>query len=252
MYPHSFLWHFLWLAPRVLQLAIAAIMIRRGLVRAYPIFFAYTVFQIVEEGTLFTLDHADAISDYQYWSVHWVGLSISCALRFGVIWEICSTVLRHYPALHRVNRLAFRWAIVFLLFLAIIVAARAPEDGTPHIFSGIHILDLSVNVVQSGLWILLLGFSAYFGLSWRSFAYGIASGLGVFATVALATEARRIWTGAVAGYAFDFVTMTSYTCCTVIWLAYLLAPEKAVGTLKDLPEDNLEHWNAELQRLLLQ
>ncbi len=52
-------------------------MIRRGLVRDYPIFFAYTVFQIVEEGTLFTLDHMDAISDYQYWSWHWVGLSIS-------------------------------------------------------------------------------------------------------------------------------------------------------------------------------
>jgi hypothetical protein len=252
MYPHSFLWHFLWLAPHVLQVAIAAIMIRRGLVHEYPLFFSYTVFQIIEEGTLFALDHNDAVSDYQYWSVHWAGLAISSALRFGIIWEICSSVLRPYPALRRLNVLIFRWAFVFLLFIAIAVAARAPEDGSPHIFSRIHVLDISVNVIQSGLWLLVLGFAAYFRLSWRSFSYGIASGLGVFATVALATEARRIWTGPIAGYSFDFVTMTSYTCCTAIWLAYLLVPERSLGTPHEPPENPLEQWNAELQRLLLQ
>ena len=75
-------------------------------------------------------------------------------------------------------------------------------------------------------------------------------GLGIFACVDLATETVRIWSGP-AAY-FDFVTMATYHCCVVIWLVYLLAPQTAPLTAKELPENNLEQWNAELQRLLLQ
>ena len=53
MYPHSFLWHYLWIAPHALQFVIAIIMVRRRKFREYPVFFAYTVFQIVEGGNAF-------------------------------------------------------------------------------------------------------------------------------------------------------------------------------------------------------
>ncbi|MGA9813398.1 MAG: hypothetical protein WBQ64_11510, partial [Terriglobales bacterium] len=110
----------------------------------------------------------------------------------------------------------------------------------------------SVSVMQSGLLILLVGFCSYFGLSWRNLTYGIACGLGIFSSVKLATEAIRVWTGPVAGYAFDFVTMATYHCCVVIWLVYVLAPETARSTVQELPQNTLDEWNAELQRLLLQ
>jgi hypothetical protein len=252
MYPHSPLWHFLWLAPRALQILIAGIMLRRGLVRDFPIFFTYTVFQILSEGTLFVFDHDAAVSDYLYWYTYWVGLTVSSGLRFGIIWEICSGVFSRYPGLRRLNRFLFRWAIVVLLFLAIALAANAPEDGTFHILSRTRVLDLSVNVMQSGLWLLLVGLCAYFRLFWRSIAYGIAFGLGIFATVALAAGAARLWTGFVAGYAYDFVVMGAYNCSTVVWLVYVLMPEKVHRNLKDLPQNDLEQWNAELQRLLPQ
>ncbi len=82
MYPHSFLWHYLWIAPHALQILIAVVMMRRGLVRDFPVFFAYTVFQIVEEGTLFILDHSRAVSGYQYWYCRSVGLGFDVTLRF--------------------------------------------------------------------------------------------------------------------------------------------------------------------------
>ena len=44
--------------------------------------------------------------------------------------------------------------------------------------------------------------------------------------------------------------MATYHCCVVIWLVYLLVPETA-HSVKELPENTLEQWNAELQRLLL-
>jgi hypothetical protein len=251
MYPHSFLWHYLWIAPHALQIIVVIVMIRRGLVREFPVFFAYTAFQIVEEGTLFILDHSAAVSAYQYWCAHWVGLTIDVGLRFAVIYEIASNVFQNYPGLKQLSRILFRGAAVVLLLTAIVVAVLAPEDGTLPIISRVHILDLCVSVMQAGLLLILVTFSSYFGLSWRSLTYGIAFGLGIFASVDLATESIRVWAGPVGGYAFDFVTMATYHCCVAIWLVYLLAPEMARKTVMELPENKLEQWNAELQSLLL-
>ncbi len=252
MYPHSFLWHYLWIAPHALQIIVAVVMLRRGWFHEFPVFFAYTVFQVLEEGTLFVLDHSAAVSGYQYWCAHAVGLAIDVTLRFAIIFEVFSSIFRNYPGLRRLCRLLFRGAAVVLLFAAIIAAIHAPEFGMFPFLTRIHVLDLGVSILQSGLLILLLTFSSYSGLSRRNLAFGIALGLGIFSSVDLATEAIRVWTGPVAGYAFDFVTMATYHCCVVIWLVYLLAPESVRSTVKELPENALEQWNAELQRLLLQ
>jgi len=141
--------------------------------REYPPFFAYTVFQIVEGGTLFVLDHIDAVSGDQYWLTHRVCQMFDTALRFAIIFEIFSSVFGKDPGLKQLTRVLFRGAAVVLLFAAIAVAARAPDDGTPAILSRVHLLNLSVDVMQSGLLLLLVGFASYFGLSWRSPAYGI-------------------------------------------------------------------------------
>jgi hypothetical protein len=251
MYPHSFLWHYLWLAPHAFQVVLAVFMVRRQLVREFPVFFIYTLFEIVGESTLFILDHAAAVSNLQYWYAHWVVSVISIGLRFAVMSEIFSSVFRRYTGLQGLGRIVFRWATVVLLLAAIVIAARAPEDGTLHLFSRVHVLDLAVDMMQGGLWLLLLCFSFYFGVSWRGFAYGVAFGFGVFSAVDLASETLRAWTGPEAGYAFDFVAMATYHCCVLVWLLYVFVPEPAPDVVKELPEHDLEQWNAELQRLLL-
>jgi hypothetical protein len=46
--------------------------------------------------------------------------------------------------------------------------------------------------------------------------------------------------------------MATYHCCVLVWLLYVFVPEPAPDVVKELPEHDLEQWNAELQRLLLQ
>jgi hypothetical protein len=252
MYAHSFLWHYLWIAPHALQLIIAIVMIRRRLFNDFPVFLTYTIFQAIAGTVLFILDHMAAVSGYQYWYAHWTVSLSSTGLRFGVIWEVFRNIFRDYPGLQRLTRVVFRTGLVVFLFVAIVIAARAPEVGSLHILSRVHILDLFMDIIQTGLWMLLIGLSYYFGLSRGTFAYGIVFGLGIFSTVDLATEAIRVWTGFIAGHAFDLVSMATYHCCVVVWLVYLLAPETIHRTPKELPNNNLEQWNAELQRLLVQ
>ena len=124
---------------------------------------------------------------------------------------------------------------------------------TPFLLSGVHVLNRAVGLVQSGLLVFLFLFCAYFRLSWRAYTYGIAVGLGIFASVDLATAALRVWVGtpAAGSYVLDFVTMATYHCCVLIWLVYMLVPEAASESVAEVPHHNLEQWNAEMQRLLL-
>jgi hypothetical protein len=178
---------------------------------------------------------------------------LSIALRFAIIHEIFSQVFRPYPGLGELSRRLLRWASVVLVLVAIVVAAYAPGDATHPILSGINVIARAVGLVQSGLLVFLFLFSSYFGLSWKNYVYGIAVGMGIFASVDLATSAIRLATGPGAGsYVYSLVTMATYHCCVLIWLVYMLAPESARRPVNELPSHNLEEWSTALQRLLLQ
>jgi len=253
MSPHSVLWHYLSIAPLIFQVWIAVVLIRTRRFREFPAFFLYTLFELALRSTLFVLDHSPAVSAYQYWNVHTVGKAVSIVLRFAVINEIFSNAFRIYPGIWELSRLLFRWAAVLLFCIAAVVSAYSAGEDIYPLFAGIHVLNRAVSLLQAGMLVFLFLFSSYFGLSWKNFAYGIALGLGVFSSVSLAIEAIRIWVGpATRNYIFDIVTMGTYHGCVLIWLLYLVSQEPARDTSEALPRGNLEHWNAELQRLLLQ
>jgi len=157
--------------PTSSRVAIALIMIRRRLVREFPVFLTYTLFQIVMGGTLFMLDHISAVSADQYVNAQWVDTIGSIVLRFALIYEIFNRIFDPYPALAELGRILFRWGVVVLLLVAVAVAARAPNDSTP-LLSGIHVANCAVSLMQSGLLVFLFLFSSYFGLSWQNYVYG--------------------------------------------------------------------------------
>jgi len=252
MSPHSLLWHYLWVAPHALQAVLAVVMVRRRLWREFPVFFVYTVFEAVMCGVLFALDHSPSVSPQQYWHVDWVVLAISIALRFGIIHEIAARFFGPYPGLKELSRLLMLWGSVVLAVMAVGVAAYAPGDTSPPILAGVHVVDRAVGLVQSGLLVFVFLFASYFGLSWKSHVYGIAVGLGVFSSVDLATSALRVAIGpGDRSFVFSLITMATYHACVLLWLVYLLAPEPVRPPVKELPDHNLEEWNAALQRLLM-
>lgn len=253
MYPHSPLWHYLWLGPHLIQLGLAGLMIRRRMHRDYPIFFAYTVFQAVKETVLFYLDHSSVISVSVYWKCYGVGEAGDVVLRFAVIYEVFTNLFRPYPALNKMTRQILSWSAVLLLLIAVAVAWYEPGLGAGRLTYGYQLVDRTVSMVQSGLLVFLFLFASYFGISWRNYVFGIAFGMGVFSSVDLLTTAIRLQAGPFAGdYVLDFVLMVTYHVSVLIWLAYLLAPERERTPTKHLPDNNLEQWNAELERLLLQ
>ncbi len=261
MTPYLVLYYYLWVAPHVLQGILAFVMVRRGLHRQFPMFFLYTGFEVLQCGVLLAV--SQFVSDFGavYFQVFAVGLAVSTAIRFGVIHELFRHFFRRYPALSGPGRFLFRGATVLLLLIAVGLAISAPGSGVDQISRATayrslegttFALDRAVTILQCGLLISLFLFSRYFGLSWRSNAFGVALGLGVFASLELATSAMRIYFPSVARV-FDISNMVTYHFCVLIWMVYLMAPEREPNyTLQALPEHDLEIWNRELQRLLQQ
>jgi hypothetical protein len=74
--------------------------------------------------------------------------------------------------------------------------------------------------------------------------------LGAFASANLVAAAIRSQTGFLYNTPLNYFTMGTYQGCVLVWVLYLLAPERvAQYTVKTLPENDLELWNQELQRL---
>lgn len=253
MTPLRMLWYCLWFAPHILQGILLFDMVRRRLQRSFPMFFLYTAFEILQFGVLFAISRSSLHFGGGYVRVYTVGLALSTAIRFAVIHELFGHFFLRYPVLNGSGRLLFRGVTIILLLVAVGLAVSAPGSSENFLLNATYVLDRTVSVLQCGLLISLFLFSRYFVLSWRSHAFGIALGLGIFASVELATSAIWLHLGAFGNPVLNVLTMAVYYCCVLIWMLYLMEPERAPQyPSRKLPECDLEIWNQELQRLLQQ
>jgi hypothetical protein len=247
----SVLSYYLWICPHLLLGAILFAMVRSGLHRQFPMFFLYAAFETLQFAVLFTISCSPLGFGEGYVRAYSVGLGISTVIRFGVIYELFRHFFRQYPALDGLGRRLFRGATIALLLVAAGVAILAPSKSTNLLLNATYATDRAVCVLQCGLLILLFSLSRYFSLAWRSHAFGIALGLGIFASVELATAAVWLHLEAFGNLVVNLVTMATYHLCVLIWMFYIMRPERATSyVLTPLPEHDLEMWNNELQRLV--
>ncbi|MGD0760922.1 MAG: hypothetical protein ABR921_18640 [Candidatus Sulfotelmatobacter sp.] len=241
--PHSLLWHYLDAAPCILLLLLAVIIYRRSLHREFPIFLIFAIVQGVTMLALYVLNVTLPLSWAPFWwKANFVHLLIEVALKFAVIGEIFSQLL------------------------------KPPSQFAPVIANSLR-LDLADYVIQCGMLLCILLFAAYFHLAWGRLASGIALGLGLAGSVQLGTWA--VWSNLALSlhqiHLLDFVNMGVYHVSVLIWFYYVLTTPKVTRMDKlgddddyyddrdssgqDLSgEDERQHdlvvWNRELERLL--
>jgi hypothetical protein len=251
MATHSLLYLYLWFAPHVLQVALAVMMVRRKLAREFPAFFLYTVFEVLQFVVLFALDKMDSVTAEQYSAVWVAGGAVSVAFRFAIVYEIFGHVFGSYPTLKEFGTLLFRWATVVLMIVAVVLVGYSTGGEVNRFTFAVSILGRAVSVVQCGLLVLLVLLSRLLSFSWRSYAFGIALGLGFFASVELARSAIQTELG--LGTALDFFNllgMATYHCCVLFWIVALLLPKRETVPVTSVPGHNLDHWNHALRRVL--
>lgn len=250
---HSFLWHYLWVAPSVLLLVLAYRLGQTRLQRRYPFFFAFLIVSAVEQLTLYACDVIPTVTAETWWRVFWVGLLVEGLVKFALVGEIFGDVFGAYASVAKLGKLLIRGVGVALIVAAALLAAYASNDSRFGIISRAHLLEQTIYLVESGLLLFIFLFSGYFRIGMSRPILGISLGLAISACVHLAT-----WGVAANGVlppmnrtVLDFVNMGTYHACVLLWLYYFLVPHTVITRpAVALPESNLDLWNRELERLL--
>jgi len=245
---YKFLLYYLWIAPHALLAVVSVLMLIRRLHKSFPVFFLYTLYETLGfllRFAAYTVGHGLGGS-YRY--VFIVTAAGSTALRFGIIQEIFNNVFHDYPRLVGIATASMRWITGILVVAAFLLALYSSAAVSDNLLAGIMLLDRSIAIIQAGLLLFLFLFSRMFGLSWRSYTFGIALGFGIFASTELAYWAVRLTD--LTEHSKDLLDLLptgSYHVSVLVWLGYLLAAEKPVGAATyTVPE--IERWSGELER----
>jgi len=117
--------------------------------------------------------------------------------------------------------------------------------GQGPLITAILSLERSILMMQCGLLLLLLLFSAQLGVSWRSHLFGITAGFGGYAAVSLTLVTLRTHLGIPSDAAYSLINSLAYTLAAAAWCAYLLAPEPARRAVRVQPVP--DGWDFALQ-----
>jgi hypothetical protein len=250
---HSLLWSYLWAAPNLLLLILGFLIWKRGIATRVRAFFAFAVLSAVSELAVYAADVLPAIGPRTFWAIDWTSVLIEGVLKFVLIGEIFAHVFGAYPSVARLGKLLIRTLGVVLTLGATAAAAYAPQDGRFGIVSGVFMLEQTIYLIESGLLLFIFLFSFYFHLAWERRLFGIALGLSISSCVHLGSWALMANGGLpdAKRMILVFVNMATFHLCVLIWFYYLLIPRKAApNPTVPLPENNLEVWNRELERLV--
>jgi len=226
------LYYALWAAHPVLQLVIAALMVRSDLHRKFRFFFYYILTQIVSFAVTFPIyayRHNYALAFYLYWGCN----AISVAFGFGVIHEVFLDVFRSFHTLRDLGSVLFKWAGLVMLLVAVVVSVSTNSSEITPLIQAVMTAQRCVRIIQVGMILFLLFFAQYVGISRRQKSFGIALGFGAFALVELALIAS--WVGNhLAPFWMSMVNMAFYNVSLFVWLGYIAVKSPARDTSTSL------------------
>jgi hypothetical protein len=246
---YQFVLLYLWIAPHVLLAVVPVLMFSRRLYKIFPLFFAYSFYEILVFLLLFVHRYAVMAPTQKviYRYVFITTLAGSAALRFGIIQEIFNSVFRDYTRLKVLAKTSMRWITVLLVVAAAGAIFYSSGTISDNLVAGVALFDRSVAIIQAGLLLFLFLFSRVFGLSWRSFVFGIALGFGILASTDLIVAALRTANPSVYFKQWlNLLPTGSYHVSVVVWLGYLLAAEEQVPAAAAVRE--IDRWSGELER----
>jgi hypothetical protein len=219
----TILYYALWIAHPILQVGIAAMLVRRGLNRKFQFFFGYILTQLLIFGIVFPAYWRNWAGGFY---VYWFCNAISVAFGFGVIHEVFVDVFRSFHTLRDLGSVLFKWAGLVMLLVAGVVSVSNISGEMAPWMEAIMTAQRCVRMVQVGMVLFLLFFAHYLGISRRQHSFGIALGFGSFAVVELGLMASFVGNH-LANPWMSMVNMAAYNTTLLVWFGYVAAKSPA-------------------------
>lgn len=245
----SSLLQLLWVAGIVCQAALGIVLLVKKAWRYFPFFSAYIGAGLAGSTFIYAFQHHKAIYFYSYWLMESIGI----VLGFAVVYEVFRILFAAHPGLRRLARVTFTCVLTLLLLVGVVVMAKHSPVGFSSITSAVLVVEQAARIIEVGLLMCLFLLSTAFGMHWRQQVFGVALGLGVFVAVELITITVRGQAGRAAYHLLSLVRVAGFNISLLIWIGYLLAPERSTKSTVELPErSQLEQWNQAVMELIRQ
>jgi hypothetical protein len=235
---------FLWILAPAGQLITAALILKRRLTQEVPWFFAYTIFHLIQFALLFGAYHY-TYSTYFY--SYWITEGIDALLVLVVIQEIYDRDFRSFRALRDLSTNLFRWAVIILLAISLLVAVSTSGTERDRLIASLLVLDRSASFVQCVVILLLFGLKQALGIPWRNLNHGIALGFGVVSTFACAGFTVRSYSHRAIDGMLGLLFGITYDLAIAVWIGILLRPEPTLDDVRlGLASAKLQKWDSAL------
>src|SRR5207248_2054293 len=114
-----------------------------------------------------------------YYYTYWCTEPISVLLAFGIIHELFRAMFRHREGLKDFGTILFRWAIVIMILMGLVLASASTGAFERVRFLRVVLsMERSIQLMVLGMLLFLLAFSAHLGVTWRHQIYGITAAWG--------------------------------------------------------------------------
>ena len=237
----------IWIVCTLLHFFIALIMLRRKLIRTFPVFFAYTSFHAISSVVSYIVLR---VSHAFYFWLYWGSEGADALLTLAVIQELFRVSFFPYQALRRFGVTIFTWLTIGLCVVAVITPFIAPVTEINETMTVMFTLDRAAQIVELGLVFSLFVFCRMFGLTWRHYVFGIAAGLGTMTSAGLAVTTVRAWVGQSGNGWWVVAAPLGFTLGNLVFACYF-ASEKSVVPLRIVPRtEQLIAWNRALSHVV--
>jgi len=238
----------LWIAGMLCQAVLAGVLLLKRTWKTFPFFSLYFSFSFAATVFIFAIQRYRELYLYSYWLQEAVGITLG----FAVVYEIFQTLFGCHPALRKLAKSVFCGVLVVLACIGITVfIKRAPLGFASFSFAVLTVEEVA-RIIELGLLMSLFVLSTTFGLHWRQQVFGIALGLGLFLAVELIAVTVRAQLGNTAHDALNVVRVVAFNTSLLIWLGYLLSPERAESSVELPHRSQLEQWNQAVMELIRQ
>jgi hypothetical protein len=234
-------------ATLVLQVCLAAILVRRRLLRHFPVFTAYTVYAIVTALVRTALDLGG--SKFSYFYVFWATESLYAVLGLVAIYEGFREIFRPFYKIWWFRPLVYLLA-AGTLALSLSRAVHKPPIQGDRIVVLILSFEIAVRYLQGIIFVLTFLLVKLFRLPSRRYPVGIVYGFGAAALGILAASMFRYEFGTKFNIFFSFTPPVAYLIACMIWLVSFCKPEDRNGNGAARPAMPLEQMPALLRRYL--
>jgi hypothetical protein len=251
-------YYILWAAPHVCLGVSIPFLFRRGVHRRLPVFCAYAGFLVVEFIVLMSVDFvAPRVSSSPlrfYRSFATACLGISVTLEFLAIFELTKELTLPRELVRKLVPI-FRWVAAVLLLSAALLSAGFLGNGAGELMTVFQTLDFSANLVKLGLLLVALVCTIGMKIPWKSLPAGLALGFGVQSSAEMGASALYSALYPAFGkpglVTVDMIGMIAFLFCTVIWLVYIVRPEKTFEFKdKGLRVSELKLLDQQMQKMM--